>query len=405
MYDARVSKPTLYWRLMRRVAANPRYFYFGWRQRAHTDIARRLAKNDTPARDTFFPVKLDLRIVYACNLRCKMCAQWGDTGTYFDYGASKLKQKLDLTVIESVVRELVPHGLRYVDMEGGETFLYPQIIDLFRMLKSLGLFVKPVTNGTLLTQYAKDVVAAGVDAVNISVDGDRDAHNTVRQADWAYDRTMDGLRALVDARAAAGAHRPFIKISFTMTRHNKADGLRKLCADLAGKGLIDAIVIKSSPIWIPEERGHAYDELVEKYFGARGVTSWRGFLEDYRDFADGATEVAETLQELKAADYDFFVDRVPTVPYEQIPRLYTDYDWDLGRSHCPIAYVEPTIDSDGNVYPCNLFTDEAMSMGNVNETPFLDIWFGERFQTFRRMLADQGGLLPICNRCCQLTEA
>ena len=96
---------------------------------------------------------------------------------------------------------------------------------------------------------------------------------------------------------------------------------------------------------------------------------------------------------------------VPTVPTRDLPRLYTDYDWNLGRTHCPIAYVEPTIDSDGHVYPCNLFTDEPLAMGNVYATPFLDIWFGERFQAFRRMLASQGGLLPICNRCCQLTEA
>jgi radical SAM protein with 4Fe4S-binding SPASM domain len=84
--------------------------------------------------------------------------------------------------------------------------------------------------------------------------------------------------------------------------------------------------------------------------------------------------------------------------------MFADYKWNLGRTHCPIPYVEPTIDADGNVFPCDLFTDEPISMGNVYEKPFLEIWFGERYRTFRRMLAEQGGLLPICNRCCQLTE-
>ena len=54
-----------------------------------------------------------------------MCAQWGETGTYFAYGTPKLQQQLDLHVIERVVWELVPHGLRYVDMEGGETSSAP----------------------------------------------------------------------------------------------------------------------------------------------------------------------------------------------------------------------------------------------------------------------------------------
>ena len=48
----------------------------------------------------------------------------GRSGTYFAYGTTKLQQKLDLHVIEQVVRELAPHGLRYVDLEG-ETFLHP----------------------------------------------------------------------------------------------------------------------------------------------------------------------------------------------------------------------------------------------------------------------------------------
>ena len=109
-----MAKRNLYWRLFRGLLANPRYFYFIWRREAHTQTAARLARQDVPPPGTFYPVKLDLRIVYACNLRCKMCAQWGETGTYFVYGTPKLQQKLDLHVIERVVRELAPHGLRYV---------------------------------------------------------------------------------------------------------------------------------------------------------------------------------------------------------------------------------------------------------------------------------------------------
>ena len=116
-------------------------------------------------------------------------------------------------MIESVVRELAPNGLQYVDIEGGETFLYPQVIELFRMLKSYGLFVKPVTNGTLLKRYARDVIESGIDSINVSVDGDRKTHNIVRQTDWAYDRTMEGLQALVEERARAGQYKPLIKIS------------------------------------------------------------------------------------------------------------------------------------------------------------------------------------------------
>ena len=394
----------LYWRLFRGVVENPRYYAFVIRRGWYNRVAKSLARGEAPKPGTFFPAKLDLRLLYACNLRCKMCGQWGDTGTYFDFDRVKLTKKLELKIIESVVRELVPRGLKYVDMEGGEPFLYPQIIELLSFLKSQGLLVKPVTNGTQLTRHARELVEIGVDAINVSVDGDREAHNHVRQAEWAYDRTMEGLAAVVEERRRAGRHTPLLTISFTMTRHNRASSLRRLCEDLAGKGLIDVLTIKSSPIWVPEKNGEAYDKLVKRYLGAEGITSWRGFVEDYQDFAEGAREVASTVQDLKKGRYDFFVKAVPSVPPGDLPRVYTDYSWNLGRTHCPIPYVEPTIEADGNVYPCNLFTDAPLSMGNVYEKPFLEIWHGERYQTFRKMLADQGGLLPICNRCCQLTE-
>jgi len=401
------ARAALYWRLFRGAVENPRFHWFVTRNKAWETMAGRLGRADLPAAGTFHPVKLDLRIVYACNLRCKMCGQWGDTGTFFDYDPARLKTRLSLEVIERIADELVPHGLRYVDIEGGETFLHPDVMGIFRALKARGLFVKPVTNGTRLDRYAREIVESRIDAIHVSVDGDRDAHNHVRGADWAYDRTLDGLGALMEERKRAGRHTPLVQINFTMTRHNRHESLRRLCEDLAGRGLVDVISVKASPIWMPEAKGRAYQQLLERHFGiSSGVESWKGFVEDYGDFGDEAREIAATIRDLKGKGYDFLVDALPSIDLErQLPRMYTDYGWDLGRSHCPIPYLEPTIEADGNVYPCNLYTDAPLSMGNVNERPFLDIWFGEKYQAFRKMLHEEGGLLPICNRCCQLTEA
>jgi len=401
------TRASLYWRLFRGVLENPRFYHFVLRGGPYEKTARRLAAGDLPGTGEHYPVKLDLRIVYSCNLRCKMCGQWGDTGTFFDYDQAKLRQHLSVDAIRGVVEELVPHGLRYVDMEGGETFLHPQIMDLLRMLKSHGLFVKPVTNGTRLERFSDEIVASKIEALHVSLDGDREANNHVRGFDWAYDKAMDGLRAVAEARRRAGRHTPLLQISFTMTRHNNAESLVKLCEDVAGQGLVDVISIKASPIWLPEEKGRAYQELASRYLGVHeGVDSWKGFVEDYSDFGDDARRIADVIADLKRRSFDFFVDALPSIDLERdLPRMYEDHDWDLGRSHCPIPYLEPTIEADGNVYACNLYTDESMSMGNIHERPFLDIWFGEKFQAFRKMLNEEGGLLPICNRCCQLVES
>ena len=73
-----------------------------------------------------------------------------------------------------------------------------------------------------------------------------------------------------------------------MSRHNKAAALQKLCEDLAGKGLIDMLVVKASPIWVPADKGQAYNALVAQHLGVHGIQTWQGFLEDYRHFGGGS---------------------------------------------------------------------------------------------------------------------
>ncbi|MBW2149754.1 MAG: SPASM domain-containing protein [Deltaproteobacteria bacterium] len=295
--------------------------------------------------------------------------------------------------------------MKLIDMEGGETLLYPQFETLLDRMRKQNLYVKFVTNGTLLDHCAGAVVKSGVTSITVSIDGDKDTHNQIRGSNWAYDKTMKGLYALREMKKRLGRNTPLVQIAFTMNRHNGAMALRNLCRDLRGKELADVLEIKLSPIFIPEQAEQAYINLVKKYFDVdKGVLSPGGFRDDYSDFVEEGYRIVKVVSALKKEAFDFLLEPLPHIPLHQIPRLYADYSWDLGRGPCPVPFDEPTIDADGNVYPCNLFTDAPLSMGNVYETPFLEIWHGSNFMKFRGMLMDQGGLLPICNRCCQLTE-
>jgi radical SAM protein with 4Fe4S-binding SPASM domain len=334
-----------------------------------------------------------------------MCGQWGKTGAYFAYDQLKKKSLLEIDVIDRVLNELTPMGLKLVDMEGGETLLYPQFEELLDRMRRRNLFVKFSTNGTLLDQYADAIVESSVRSISVSVDGEKETHNKIRGRHWAYDKTMKGLYALLEMKKRRRKNTPLVQIVFTMNRHNGATALKNLCQDLRGKGLADVLAIKLTPIFVPEQAERRYVDLVRHYFDVeQGIISAGGFRDDYSDFADEGDKIVEIVSSLEKEPFDFFIEPLPHIPFNQIPRLYLDYSWDLGRGPCPIPFDEPTIDADGNVYPCNLFTDAPLSMGNVYKTPFLSIWHGSRFTKFRQMLLEQGGLLPICNRCCQLTE-
>ncbi len=395
----------LYWRLWKTLKPNYGYYSYVMRRRQSSRVRRMMKRGRIPPAGSYFPTKLNLRILYECNLRCKMCGQWGETGAYFLYDREKRKNRLEVEVIDRVLDELAPMGLKMVDMEGGETLLYPRFEELLYRMSKRKLYVKFVTNGTLLDKFAGAIVESSVRSITVSVDGDRETHNRIRGASWAYEQTLNGLQALSEMKRKLRRTIPLVQIAFTLNRHNGASALRNLCQDLRGRELTDILAIKLTPIFIPEKAEKRYIDLVKKSLEAgEGVVSPGGFRNDYSDFAEEGSQVARLLSDLKKESFDFLIEPLPHIPFDQIPRLYCDYGWDLGRGPCPVPFDEPTIDADGNVYPCNLFTDAPLSMGSVHQAPFLEIWRGPRFLKFRQMLMDQGGLLPICNRCCQLTE-
>ena len=396
----------LYKRLLSCVMANPSYFYYVIFRKDHERLTNQLKSGQMPQKGSFFPSKLDLRVTYRCNLSCKMCGQWGETGTYKDYSREKTNKGLEFETLKDIINELSPKGLRFIDIEGGETFLYSHIIDLLALCKEKRLFVKPVTNGSLLARYAADIVSLGVDVVVVSIDGARETHNLIRGASWSYDQAIEGIRALREEQKRQNKPLPFVIISYTMTRYNGADSLTQLVDALSGEFLGDLLSVKVSPIFVPNAAGESYTNLVGKYFGVKeGITSWKGFQEDYSNFEPETKKIVQALANVKKRNLPFYIETFPRMTHDLIPRLYLDYDWTLGRTHCSIPYVEPTIDADGNVYSCNLFTDESLSMGNIYEQPFLDIWHGKMFDQFRQMINEQkNGLLPICNRCCQFVE-
>jgi len=182
-----------------------------------------------------------------------MCGQWGETGSYFAYDKLKRRKRLDAEVIDRILGELIPMGLKMIDMEGGETLLYPQFDELLYRMGKRNLYVKFVTNGTLLDKFAQPIVESLVKAVTISLDGDRDAHNQIRGEQWAYEKTMKGLYALSEMKRKLGKATPLVQIAFTMNRHNGATALRNLCQDLRGKGLADVLAIKLTPIFVPDQ--------------------------------------------------------------------------------------------------------------------------------------------------------
>jgi len=110
---------------------------------------------------------LRISVTDVCNLRCVYCMP--------EFQTTFLPTENVLTR-EEIVRLaalLVSRGVRKIRLTGGEPLARADIVEIARDVKALGLpsGLAISTNGVLLPRYAEPLLEAGVDRVNVSLDG------------------------------------------------------------------------------------------------------------------------------------------------------------------------------------------------------------------------------------------
>src|SRR5512139_698753 len=176
------------------------------------------------------PRAVSLQVTEACNLRCRMCYEWGDTGIYSRPDGPRKAAVLDLELAKRVVDELAPVR-PYYSLFGGEPLMYPGLEELVRAIKQAGSFIDTPTNGTLLAKHAAMLVETGFDYVRVSLDGPRDIDDRQRGA-GSYDEAMAGIAALQREKRETGNTVPMVGIIYTVTPENHTSLERFFLRDL-----------------------------------------------------------------------------------------------------------------------------------------------------------------------------
>jgi radical SAM protein with 4Fe4S-binding SPASM domain len=126
--------------------------------------------------------------------------------------------------------------------------------------------------------------------------------------------------------------------------------------------------------------------------------SWKGYLWDVNKI-DPET-VTDTVKRIKNRRWKFPYIMFPDLEYDQIPAYYRDHSNTFGHSKCTAPWLMAEIMPNGDVVTCRDFPDVVV--GNIMNDSLLNIWNSRTSRDFRMLLKEQGGLLPVCTRCCGL---
>jgi radical SAM protein with 4Fe4S-binding SPASM domain len=310
---------------------------------------------------------------HRCNLRCTHCYQDAQKALPNELNTEEAKRLID---------ELADAGVVIIAFSGGEPLMRKDFFEVADHARKNGIYVALASNGTLITrEMASRLRDTGVEYVEISVDGkDAESHDSMRGIPGAFDRTIEGIRNCVDAGF-------YTCIATTVTRANYSQipDIYALASDLGVRRLMCFNFIPTgrgadmaSEDITPQQRKDLLRYILEK--------DRMGANPDLLTTAPQIASVALSGEEGSGG--------VPVAHFhtgeglEGKTKMLADFigGCGAGRLYC-------SIEPEGDVQPCVFM---PIKVGNVRETPFLEIWHTSEVL---RSLRDRSRLTGGCAEC------
>jgi MoaA/NifB/PqqE/SkfB family radical SAM enzyme len=292
---------------------------------------------------------------YECNLRCLMC-RLPEGGRLLP---RETREPLDTAGMLGVIDGFADLGTRGIGFTGGEPLLRPDLFDLLGHCRRRGMLTHLNTNGTLLDgAAARKVLDAGVDSLNVSLDGATEGtHDRIRGTPGAFARTVAAVRRIDRMRREAGAGLR-LKVVAVLSEENLDETADYL---LLGASLgVDCVeFIPRQPF--PEGPGNsvpAGPELLAK--------------------VDAAVRLLRDRSSLP-------------LPLENSPRMVElflpSFRGEPSPLKCHAGYNSLVVDCYGRIFPCVPYVNWDRAVGRVGEGGLRGFWYSREYAACRREIA------------------
>ncbi len=278
----------------------------------------------------------------------------------------KQKHSMDMSVqnFERIVPYL--HDARSVVLEGwGESLLHKNLIDFIRLAKTAGPEVGFVTSGMgLSTEYARQIVDAGVDFMGFSLSGARSkTHNTIR-VNSDFDTIIEAIKSVKSLSLKKSSGRPKLHIVFLMLKDNVHE-IPDLLEVAQGIGINEIVLLNIIQVTDIKQDKH-------KVFSCE-----EGFL--YKDTMKKAAEKAKKLN-MSLSMPAVSPQDVSVCSENPLENMYISVEGEVS----PCVFLNPPVTSPFTRIFCGSeHSVQAVSFGNIFNEPFEQLWEKRDYLDFR----------------------
>lgn len=301
------------------------YTHLSWKRRRNWFLAE-LSYLFKSKKSWAYSTHLQVEPTNDCNLRCPLCHIVTD---------NKPRGFLHLDDFKKLIDEVGDYLLFLQFWGWGEPFLNKDFISMIRYAKDKGIKIITSTNGHFFEndKNLDNLIDSGLDVLIFALDGvDKETYEKYRQK-GDFEKAVQGLRLLLQRREKCGTSFPLINLRMLVTRDNEdqVSQMRSLAENMG----VDVLTLKTLC---------SFDNKAK----------WES--------------IVPCNQEYRRFKYD---DEGQPIKIKNL---------------CKKPWNHPTVYRDGTVIPCDYYTGEDFSLGNVftnDGIRFRRIWFGKEFQQFR----------------------
>ncbi|TCK05966.1 GTP 3',8-cyclase MoaA [Marinobacterium mangrovicola] len=245
------------------------------------------AKGPAPLIDRFGRQVTYLRmsVTDRCDFRCVYCMSE-------DMKFLPRSEVLSLEELYDIGAAFVRLGVNKIRLTGGEPLVRRDVLSLIERLGQLPIELVMTTNGSQLPNMAQDLVKAGMQRINISLDSLRADRFSELTRTGKLDKVLSGI----EAAKSAGFKR--IKLNAVVLKGRNDDEVLDL-VDFARRGGLDITFIEEMPLGQISEHGRAESycssdelrELIGSRYSLLDSTENTGGPSRYFRMADSASRI------------------------------------------------------------------------------------------------------------------